>query len=279
MRVKVHGETELKQENIDDGSEHEDLVSESDVDLNPDGQKVEPIVIPILKRKKSVSEKADEKKERRRKKKKEFPIFSKEANPEKDQLFDLGDTSQKDPDWDPTEQTRAKKEVEEEDGGKSVKIREKLHHCDICGKNFCGQQSLAKHKLLHTGEKPHSCPFCEEKYRIKSRLVTHLKYSHPQERDSEVYKQTMADNTLPGLVCPLCGMQFESNNCLVKHNAKIHDIHIHTLPCGVCGKLCKDELSLYMHMRNIHERRNKVVWSTLIGRELHSVAPPVSLMP
>ena len=82
-----------------------------------------------------------------------------------------------------------------------------------------------------------SCPFCEEIFYKDSKvgpnhmLATHLKYSHPKEKDTKAYKQAMADNILPGFVCSICGKKFENDRWLDEHTAEFHNFHINNFYC------------------------------------------------
>ena len=102
-----------------------------------------------------------------------------------------------------------------------------------------------------------SCPFCEEIF-YGQKLATHLKYSHPKEKDSEAYKQSI-ESVLPGFVCSICGMKFQNDWRLDKHYAEYHDYHIKSLPCGICGKHLKNQNSLNSHMQNVHEKSRQVL--------------------
>ena len=226
LAVKVDEGVDLKEEDTDNVSEHESDIIESleaRSDFDFDFEKVEPTVIPILKRKISPHPQNNGK---RKRKKKVIPDYSEVTNSdsESDQLYNGGDKNQEDSDWKPTDQNGA--EEEEMKGEKIVKPREKL-----------------------------PCPFCEDEcLRTSKMLATHLKYSHPKEKDSELYQQTIADNIQAGFVCSICGMKFGTDQWLDKHMADIHNFNINKFPCGVCGKLLKSESTLHSHMLYIHKK-------------------------
>ena len=44
------------------------------------------------------------------------------------------------------------------------------HPCDICGKKFTRPQHVARHKMLHTGERPFKCPKCPRQFTREDKL-------------------------------------------------------------------------------------------------------------
>ena len=49
--------------------------------------------------------------------------------------------------------------------------------CEDCGKVLADPSSLYRHRKIHTGEKPHKCPYCErrfiQRYNMKQHIKTH----------------------------------------------------------------------------------------------------------
>ena len=33
--------------------------------------------------------------------------------------------------------------------------------CEVCGKKLADPSSLYRHRKIHSGDKPHKCPYCE----------------------------------------------------------------------------------------------------------------------
>ena len=60
-------------------------------------------------------------------------------------------------------------------------------NCKYCGKVFAGrnrQQRLQSHSLIHTGEKPHPCPYCPYRARLKYNLKKHVFTMHHLRGDN-----------------------------------------------------------------------------------------------
>ena len=60
--------------------------------------------------------------------------------------------------------------------------------CDICGKKFTRPQHVTRHKLLHTGERPHTCPRdnCDKSFAREDKLKYHLIKGCPPELDQSL---------------------------------------------------------------------------------------------
>lgn len=112
--------------------------------------------------------------------------------------------------------------------------------CDLCPMKFKKQDSLNRHKLVHTKVRNFSCPQCHKKFPTGSSLSRHLKVH-------------LGDKPF---VCEICGKA-----CKVPGNLRVH-MRVHNkkpkvLHCRLCGAgfLRQKELQDHMdseHKSNIH---------------------------
>ena len=55
---------------------------------------------------------------------------------------------------------------------------ERKHRCGECGRTFKEAYHLTRHILIHTGEKPFACSFCEKRFNRKDKLKLHTESQH-----------------------------------------------------------------------------------------------------
>ena len=55
----------------------------------------------------------------------------------------------------------------------------KTHFCDVCGDRFVDGTRLKQHKWIHANHKGLKCPMCEQSFRMRSHLNSHLASFHP----------------------------------------------------------------------------------------------------
>ncbi|KAL3112730.1 hypothetical protein niasHT_019704 [Heterodera trifolii] len=67
-----------------------------------------------------------------------------------------------------------------------------------CFKRFRNKFLLKKHRFIHSGEKPHKCPFCPKKFNRRDNLLRHKK-THVQNGLSEQNGQKRRHNMLYGV--------------------------------------------------------------------------------
>ena len=52
--------------------------------------------------------------------------------------------------------------------------------CLICNKSFDRSDSVRRHVLIHTGQKPFACDFCEKRFNQRNKLTVHIDKVHTQ---------------------------------------------------------------------------------------------------
>ncbi len=110
------------------------------------------------------------------------------------------------------------------------------HPCPYCGK-MLSASTIARHKLIHTGERPFKCtvPECDRYFRSTSEVKKHVLMRHTTERP---YK------------CDVCGKGF-IKMCYLNAHAKIHS-GVKPFACHICSKAFPTLYSMQRHKRLIH---------------------------
>lgn len=88
-------------------------------------------------------------------------------------------------------------------------IREKK--CDICGLRLRSNSHLSRHKRVHSGEKPYSCPTCGQKFAQRYNMMTHYKVHQGIHRPTKTHK------------CTECNSNFKSKAKLQDHIKSVHE--------------------------------------------------------
>nr|XP_060638708.1 zinc finger protein 398-like [Anolis sagrei ordinatus] len=113
----------------------------------------------------------------------------------------------------------------------------KVYPCPECERCFPHPSSLSKHRLWHSGERPHTCGECQKSFRLKINLHLHQR-SHAAS--SSVAKAG-------SYICGECGRGFNHHSNFLRHQM----IHTGERPysCGECGKTFIRKEHLATHRR------------------------------
>lgn len=120
---------------------------------------------------------------------------------------------------------------------RSKHMKELFHHpCPYCGK-MVSTSTMARHLLIHTGERPFKCTMlgCDKDFRSTSEVKCHVLRHHSAERP---YK------------CDICGKGFIKMYFLKSH-AKIHTGE-KPFVCPICGKAFPKLYSMQRHQKLRH---------------------------
>ena len=112
--------------------------------------------------------------------------------------------------------------------------------CNECSRRFSSKQERDDHNLIHTKDRPHSCPVCDKTFRQKSTLRRH-RLQHEEKR----------------YVCSVCEKAFALRQYLVRHER----LHSGEKPfqCHKCGQKFSQSENLSKHVRLIHQRETNFV--------------------
>uniref|UniRef100_UPI0037E7AE89 zinc finger protein 184-like n=1 Tax=Semicossyphus pulcher TaxID=241346 RepID=UPI0037E7AE89 len=115
------------------------------------------------------------------------------------------------------------------------------HPCPYCGK-MISASTIARHKLIHTGERPFKCtvPDCDKNFRSTSEVKRHVLIHHSTERPFK---------------CDDCGKGF-IKKCYLNAHAKIHSGE-KPFVCHCCGKAFPKIYSMQRHKRLVHTVETK----------------------
>jgi len=152
---------------------------------------------------------------------------------------------------------------------KSNKETIRSYSCDICQKVLSSKGTLSKHKLLHSGEKPHQCHLCPAQFIQRRSLTCHVMQKHSLERPYKckicnkgfVYSFYLEEHMAyhsgeKKHQCSECGKRFSSLGALTKHS-KRHSTS-KSFSCDLCTKSFKVIVDLKTHIKFVHAKDKQI---------------------
>ncbi|XP_068626107.1 zinc finger protein 493-like [Battus philenor] len=88
---------------------------------------------------------------------------------------------------------------------RSVHMQERNQECDICHSRFFSKYCLARHMIIHTGDKKYKCVVCGQAYPRRKNLLEHMK-SHETVQS-----------------CSVCSKVFNDPETLTTHMNTVHE--------------------------------------------------------
>ncbi|XP_074657204.1 uncharacterized protein LOC141910369 [Tubulanus polymorphus] len=125
-----------------------------------------------------------------------------------------------------------------------------LHKCLVCAKCFQTKSSYKRHSMIHTGEQPFQCQFCQRLFNQRSSLMRHMTtglFIHPTPQ----WDQGNIGSHQGAHVCQICGKQFQ-NSTLVKRHQVVHTGE-RPYHCLICQKSYSLKHNLSRHMKMVHK--------------------------
>ncbi|XP_072014089.1 uncharacterized protein [Amphiura filiformis] len=110
--------------------------------------------------------------------------------------------------------------------------------CNICDKVMMSSTSLADHKYIHTGQRPHKCPMCSFRSRRKGDIAIHIK----RHLGIKPFK------------CDQCDATFVKKSSLKRHlGTHLGKDRPRDIKCDLCDATFFNRVILRIHHRNVHQ--------------------------
>ncbi|XP_072294020.1 uncharacterized protein [Eucyclogobius newberryi] len=130
--------------------------------------------------------------------------------------------------------------------GSALGTMRRKHQCTVCQKILKGPQSnLQRHMVIHTGERPFGCSFCDKAFTQQYLFKRHMEMHQNKDKEQEEDKL----EEVPSQAEQVKGTQTGANQTL---KTESEDGAVETFPCSLCEKKFKRQVALKKHLES-HE--------------------------
>ncbi|XP_018400224.1 PREDICTED: zinc finger protein 98-like [Cyphomyrmex costatus] len=116
------------------------------------------------------------------------------------------------------------------------------YKCGTCNKEFKNQRDLRIHERIHNDEKPYQCEFCENKFRQKCHLKSHMVAKHFNDERFKANKDLYTGGV--SYKCAICNKEFKN-----KTHLHLHEM-THTGEKPYQCEFCKDKFRRKDYLRS-----------------------------
>ncbi|GMT11657.1 hypothetical protein PFISCL1PPCAC_29160, partial [Pristionchus fissidentatus] len=152
-----------------------------------------------------------------------------------------------------------------------------IYRCKVCRVVFREKYQLARHSLVHSADRPHSCKECGMSFTLRNELTEHQQKGHiPIKTKMGNWPPSFKPQEEKRHKCKTCGARFVHLQNLTQHQ----EIHKRYRPyaCELCDRAYTRQSTLDEHMDVVHngtkERRVRKITNGKRIRAADSLSPP-----
>ncbi|XP_075971238.1 uncharacterized protein LOC142973442 [Anticarsia gemmatalis] len=120
---------------------------------------------------------------------------------------------------------------------------ERPHACPTCGRSFAQREVMLRHTLIHDEQRPYQCPECPKSFTQRGALRSHARAHAP------AHARALAIHR-----CSRCPKVFLYASGLSRH-MMMHQGRVYV--CGACDRQFRDKSSLLRHLKNTNHHHKR----------------------